>query len=152
MRTGLTVCLIWLFCSSTVWAQEVKRGPDAISYGLAAVNPALGIIQAIRAEDTKCQLAQLGVSAAIGESLAFTMQHFLVSARPCCDGNGMPSAHALSSSLGASWNWKVSWAFSLGTAEARVAAHRHTRTQALAGVGLGLLSEWAGQTIVRCRG
>jgi len=143
--------LVLVLVAAPVFAQEpVNRAADVISWGTAAVNPTIAVVKAFRADQTKCHLGQIAISAALVNSTGLLLQHFVVSPRPCCPGNGRPSLHAGNAGIGASWDWRVSWAFSLVTAEERERARRHTWQQALEGMALGLVSEWAGQHLVRC--
>ncbi len=144
---------------ASVTAQEpVARVPDVASWITAGANTAGAIVEATRSDDAKCRLGQLAVSEAIGLGVAFTLQHVVISARPClgCAPNGMPSAHVTQSLLGSTASAKgLTWGFSIGmaigTAEGRDRAHRHTRAQQAAGFALGSLAEWGGHRIIRCR-
>ncbi len=140
-------------------AQEpVARVPDVASWVTAGANATGAVVDAIRSDDATCRLGQLAISEAIGMGAAFTLQHFIISARPClgCAPNGMPSAHVTQSLIGSTASARgLTWGFSLGmalgTAEGRDRAHRHTRAQQVAGFALGSLAEWTGQRLVRCR-
>ncbi len=153
----VVVLAIWQ--ASLASAQEpVARVPDVASWITAGANAAGAIVEATRSDDAKCRLGQLAVSEAIGLGVAFTLQHVVISARPClgCAPNGMPSAHVTQSLLGSTASAKgLTWGFSIGmavgTAEGRDRAHRHTRTQQAAGFALGSLAEWGGHQLVKCR-
>jgi hypothetical protein len=148
IKALVLVCLL----STPMYAQEPVVGwADAISWGTAAVNPTMALVDALRSDDKACHMWQLVISAGIANSAAFSLQHFVMSPRPCCRGNGWPSAHAANAGVGSSWNWRVSWAFAYATAEERERARRHTWGQALSGAALGMLSELAGQKLLRCR-
>ncbi len=146
--------LVALCCVVPLRAQEpVARVPDVASYATAAVNPAVAVYKAIRSDQPWCHLAQFGVSELIGNGSTFGLKKAIVSARPCagCAPDGMPSGHSMNSVIGVSSNWRVGIYFSLGTAQLRQEAHRHTPWQTVAGLALGGASEWAGQRLVRCR-
>ncbi len=154
-----TAALLIALGAGVLQAQApVSRVPDVVSWATAGANATVAITEAIRSDETKCRLGQLAVSEAIGMGAAFTLQHFIISARPClgCAPNGMPSAHVTQSLLGSTASARgLTWGFSLGmalgTAEGRDRAHRHTRAQQVAGFALGSVAEWAGHQVVRCR-
>jgi membrane-associated phospholipid phosphatase len=145
-----------------VWAQEpVQTVPDYASWVTASANPVIAVVQAFRSEDRWCRLGQLGISGGITTSVGLLGQHFIRSPRPCvgspgCSGNGGPSMHAGLGTLGISRGFHsgmgitFSIAMAVGTAGGRVDAKRHTKTQVMAGLALGSVSEWAGQKLVRC--
>ena len=145
--------LVLVLVAAPVFAQEpVNRAADVISWGTAAVNPIVATVQALRSEDKVCQLGRLAISEGIGNGVTLALKHFIDSPRPClgCDHMGMPSGHSMNAVIGASWNLKVSWTFALGTAQLRRTAHKHTLPQVAAGLGLGALSEFAGQKLLHC--
>jgi len=158
----MMVAALLLLVASTASAQEsVREVPDVISWGTAAVNPALGVWRAIHSGDPQCKLSQLLVSTGIASS-GLLLQHFIRSPRPClgspgCSGNGMPSMHSAYSTIGAlsgsGSGWKnigIGVTFSVGTGVGRRLANRHTTPQVLGGMSLGWLSEFLGQALVRC--
>lgn len=138
--------------------EEVQTWPDAISWGTAAFNPAMAVWRATRSSDPKCRLSQLLVSEGIGNAVAFTLQRFIISPRPClgCRPNGAPSAHSMNSVIGITSGWRVDIGFgvgvgaAIGTAAGRVAARRHTKAQVIEGLLLGAASEWVGRSLVKC--
>jgi len=142
-----TIALV-LLLSAPLCAQDVRPVPDALSWGTAAVNPTVGLVRAFQSEDRACHLKRLAVSGGIA-STGILLQRVIDSPRPCCAGNGMPSLHAAFGSVGSSWSWGFGASFAVGTGGLRVAANRHTRGQAWAGVLLGMGGELASQ-LIRC--
>lgn len=130
----------------------VNSVPDGISYATAAINPAIATWKALHAPDKLCALTKLGISELIGNGVALTVKHFVHSPRPCagCAPDGMPSGHSMNGAIGAfsSGGWGL--AFSVPTPFLRVAAHRHTKTQVLAGTLLGLGADAVGHYLVKC--
>lgn len=134
-------------------AQEVRRVPDVISWGTAAVNPTLAAIDAWRAPDRACRLTKLIILEGIGNGLSLTLKHLIASPRPCagCAPDGFPSGHTVNSAIGLSRNWYLGGAISIGaTASLRVAAHRHTWKQVAAGAAIGLGADAAGH-LMKCQ-
>ena len=158
-RQAVQAALLIGLLACPVSAQEpVNKAADYVSWATAGANATGAIVEAIRSDDTKCHLARLAISEAIGMGAAFTFQHLIVSPRPClgCAPNGWPSAHVTQSVLGSTASAKrLTWGFSVGvavgTAEGRDRAHRHTRAQQAAGMVFGSLAELAGQKLLRCR-
>jgi hypothetical protein len=147
--------ILFLLISSPTYAQEeVNKVPDYISWGTAAVNPTVALVKALRSEDKKCNLGKLAISEIIANTSVLTIQHFVISARPCigCDSHGFPSGHSANSVVGISKNnWYIGITTAWGTGELRRAANRHTIPQILAGWTIGGLSELAGQKLLRCK-
>lgn len=157
MRLRLVILL--LLWPRILCAQEpVVKWADYVSWATAAVNPVWGTIEAARGERPGCHLGQLALSASVGLGTAFTLQHVITSPRPCCPGNGMPSAHATASMLGLSQpsparGFSLRMTVGVGSAGAtavlRPIANRHTKTQAAFGIVLGAGSEAVGH-LLRC--
>lgn len=148
MITRLT--LIALLLASTAHAQEVRPVPDYLSYATAAVNPSIAVWKAMHSEHKVCSLAQLGISEAVGNITTLTMKHFIKSPRPVAElaPDGMPSGHSMNAVLGSmSSGWKVGVSFSVGTALLRKGANRHTTSQVLAGLGIGVGAELSGHLL-----
>lgn len=148
----LSAVLLLLCLQMPTYAQQaVSSGPDWVSYGTAAVNPTIAAASAWRSSDRACRFGQLAISEAVGNVAALTLKHFIVSARPClgCQPDGMPSGHTMNSWIGVS---SSRWGFeaSVATGSLRMAAHRHTALQVLAGTALGLGAEGAGH-LLKCR-
>lgn len=144
-----------LLLSGTLSAQtvEVRSLPDAVSWATAAVNPGVAAYKAIRSPEPKCQLSRLLVAEALGNGPALLLKRFVSSPRPCagCAPDGMPSGHSMNSVIGIdSTGWALGASFAVGTGALRVAAHRHTKTQVVAGLLLGGVAEWASYRIVKC--
>lgn len=152
-RTPLILLGLMLTTATRTRAQAVRPVPDASSYATAAVNPGWVAVEAWRASGRACRFWQLGVSEAIGNSVALLMKAHLTSPRPCagCDPDGMPSGHTLNATIGFSRHWPAGLAFSLGTGALRVAANRHTWAQVSAGAALGAGAELAGRALIHCR-
>jgi membrane-associated phospholipid phosphatase len=149
-----TLALLLLLVAAPCAAQvPVEPWADGLSWGTALVNPTWAVIDAARSGDVKCRLGRLAVSEAIGMGTGVVLKRLIVSPRPClgCVPDGMPSNHTLLSTIGFSSHWQVGLYFTLGTAELRTVAHRHTPTQVAAGALLGLAAEWAGTRLVPCR-
>lgn len=153
MKALALVLLLAVPCA----AQEpVSRPLDIISWGTAAINPAVGIVKAWKSPDPKCQFSRLIVSGST-VGIGFIAQRYIRSPRPCeglpgCQkGNGGPSTHAWAAQVGAG-SWRLQYSIPIGAATPvlRVAAHQHTPWQAGLGMLLGLggeaLSHWA----IRC--
>lgn len=132
-------------------AAQVPVAPiaDWASYGTAIVNPTLAAVDAWRSPARTCRFGQLAISELVGNGVALTLKHFVVSPRPClgCVADGMPSGHTMNSTIGFSSRWKVGVIFSLATAELRTDAHRHTPWQVAAGAALGVGAEAAGHLL-----
>lgn len=147
--------LVALLVATPASAQTpVVPWADVLSYGTAAVNPAVAVYKAARSGDAVCQLSRFGVSEVIGNAVALAVKRWVHSPRPCtgCAPDGMPSGHTMNSAIGfTSSGWQVGLSFTLATAELRTAANRHTQTQVAAGAALGILSELAGHAIVGCK-
>lgn len=142
-----------MFLATPTYAQglPVVKWADWAGYGTAVVNPSIAVYQAFKSDSPKCRLGQLLISEAIGNGTALTVKHFVHSERPCfnCLADGMPSGHSMNGAIGAfSSGWGI--AFALPTPFLRVAAHRHTRTQVVAGTLLGLAADWSGQHLLKC--
>jgi membrane-associated phospholipid phosphatase len=146
------VVLACLFWAASAFAQKpIEPIADWVSYGTFAVNPTIAAVHALQSPNRRCAFERLALSEAIGNGVSLTLKHFIVSPRPClgCVPDGMPSGHTMNSAIGFSTNWQVGLAFTLGTAELRVAAHRHTPWQVLAGAAIGIGAESAGH-LLRC--
>jgi membrane-associated phospholipid phosphatase len=124
---------------------------DWASYGTALVNPVTAAVSALTSHDKVCRLGQLGISELVGNVATLTLKRLIVSPRPClgCAPDGMPSGHTMNSTIGFSSRWKVGVLFSVGTAELRADAHRHTPWQVAAGAAIGVGAEAAGH-LLRC--
>ncbi len=145
--------LVLLLCVPLSAQEPVREVPDVISWGTAAVTPALGVWRATHGPDPMCHLSQLMVSGGLVTS-GLLLQRFITSPRPCasaCSGNGMPSLHSAFAMVGLSSGWRVGIGFSVATPIGRVAANRHTKTQAAAGSLFGLGAELLSQRLVRCQ-
>jgi len=142
----LTVSFM-LAVPSLASAQAVRPVPDVVSYATAAVNPAWAVVDAWHAPNRACRLEQLALSELVGNGLALTLKHFVASPRPClgCAPDGFPSGHTMNSAIGFSRHWQIGLGFTIGTADLRVAAQRHTSKQVAAGAALGVLAEAAGR-------
>ena len=128
------------------------RWADWTSYGTAAVNPAIALVTALRSPSRGCHLWRLGLSELVGNGASLGLKALIRSPRPClgCASDGMPSGHSMNGVIGATargWGWGL--AFAVPTPALRIAAHRHTRSQAVWGTLLGATAEAAGQ-LVRC--
>ncbi len=143
------VCGFIALFGNRINAQAVNRLPDAISWGTAFTNPTLAIVDAIRGPQTKCHLARLALSEAVGNGLTIGLKHLIVSPRPCvgCGVDGFPSGHTMNSTIGFSRDWRVGLSFTLGTAILRHEAHRHTSQQVLAGALVGIGAESIGRLV-----
>jgi membrane-associated phospholipid phosphatase len=153
LMKAVGACAFALALAAPAAAQvPISPAPDVLSYATAVINPALGVVDALRAADRGCRLARLALSEGIGNGLALTLKHFIVSPRPClgCLPDGMPSGHTMNSVIGVSSHWQLGVAFTLETGALRQAAHRHTLPQVLAGAGIGVLSESVGH-LLRCQ-
>lgn len=151
---GLVVALV---VAAPAAAQvAVAPIPDAISYGTAAANPTRVVVDVLRSDgDTPakaCRLAQLAVSEAIGNAVAIALKAIVVAPRPCagCAPDGMPSGHTLNSAIGLQAGGPRAIAFVVATGALRIAAHRHTPTQVVAGAAAGLVADRLGRVVVRC--
>lgn len=136
-----------------VHAQEpVKPWADVTSYGTAMVNPAVAAVEAWRSNDRACRFGRLALSEAIGNGVALTLKHFIVSPRPClgCAPDGFPSGHTANSAIGM---FSSRWGFTatIATGVLRHEANRHTWKQIAAGAALGVGAEAAGH-LIKCRG
>ncbi len=147
MRRLLVVGLLLTGCP--VHAQGVRRVPDVASYATAAINPTWAAVDAWRSPERLCRFERLALSEAIGNGVALTLKHFIVSPRPClaCAPDGFPSGHTMNSAIGLSDHWRMGVGFTVGTAGLRIAARRHTVWQVTAGALLGLSAEAAGRLI-----
>lgn len=145
--------LVALLLVTPVAAQDVRPVPDAVSYLTASVNPTIAAIEAARSSDPWCRLTQLGISELVGNTLVLTLKHAIRSPRPCfgCPSDGMPSGHAMNATIGISFQWTRGAAAAATTAALRSEANRHTKTQLVAGIGVGLLAEYLGH-LVKCEG
>jgi membrane-associated phospholipid phosphatase len=158
-------CVLALALAVPAAAQApVSPAPDVLSYATAAINPALGVIDAVRSEHRGCRLAKLALSEAVGNGLTLAIKHFAVSPRPCvgCAADGMPSGHTMNSAIGVGAPYvhsnrdgvfgyfPIGLSFTVATGALRVAAHRHTWRQVVTGAGLGLAADWSG-SLLRCQ-
>jgi membrane-associated phospholipid phosphatase len=150
MAGSILKTLLWsvvvLLVATSASAQEVRRLPDAVSWGTAAVNPTMAVVQALRSDTPTCRLLQLAISESVGNGLTLTLKHFIRSPRPCvgCPPDGFPSGHTMNATIGLSWNVRLGSGFAGGTGALRIAARRHTPWQVAGGLGLGLLAEGIG--------
>lgn len=149
MRATLT--LLAFFVASVAHAQEVRKVPDVLSWGTAAVNPAVAAVAAWRSPDRGCRLLRLALSEGVGNGLTLALKHTIRGERPCagCAPDGFPSGHTMNSTIGFSSRWGIGLSFTLGTADLRVAARRHTAWQVAAGAAIGIGAEAMGR-LVRC--
>jgi hypothetical protein len=148
----VAVVILLLMLPKPSFAQvPVNPWADAASTVTAAVNPTLSILDAWRSDHRACRLGQLAISEAVANAAALTLQHFIVSARPClgCDRHGMPSEHVAASAPGLLRDPGVGLMFTFATASLRVAAHRHTWPQVVAGAGIGIAADYSGR-LLRC--
>lgn len=144
--------LACLFTPLLVHAQApVQPWADVSSYPTAMVNPATAAIEAWRSNDRACRFGRLALSEAIGNGVALTLKHFIVSPRPClgCVPDGMPSGHTMNSAIGM---FSSRWGFTatIATGVLRHEANRHTWKQIAAGAALGVGAETAG-LLLKCR-
>lgn len=151
MKTILV--LVFVGCASVGQAQEpVKKWADVASYGTAAINPTVGVVEAWRSSSRGCRLGRLALSEAIGNGVTLAMKHWLVSPRPClgCLPDGNPSGHSVNGSIGM---FSSRWGFSasVATGVLRHEANRHTWRQVGAGLAIGAGAEAAG-LLIRCGG
>jgi len=151
----VAVGLLLLLWPRVVFAQApVVQWADWVSYGTAAVNPAIGVVSAWRSDQRWCRLGQIGISELVGNGSTLAIKHFVRSARPCldCPADGMPSGHSMNSVIGVSQydlGLRLGWTFSWGTQQLRGEAHRHTKTQRAAGLLIGAGAEFAGH-LLKC--
>jgi membrane-associated phospholipid phosphatase len=154
VRRLILLTVIWGTLAGAASAQvPVDPAPDVVSYATAAINPALGVIDAWRSEHRGCRLAKLALSEVVGNGLTLAIKRVVVSPRPCvgCAPDGMPSGHTMNSVLGTGTDhWQLGVAFAIATGGLRQAAHRHTLPQVLVGAGIGVLSESLGH-LLRCQ-
>jgi len=152
------VLLVFISAIPLAAQEPVVKWADGFSWGTAIINPVWGVIEAARGERPGCHLAQLAISGAVAIPTAFVLQHVVVSPRPCCAGNGMPSAHATIGMIGLAQpspgrtftlRMTIGFASAGTTAGLRQVANRHTAAQVLAGLALGAGGEVAGQ-LIRC--
>lgn len=147
--------LIVLLCASPASAQsQVRPWADWTSYGTAAINPTIAFVDAWQSSDQPCRLKRLALSEAVGNGLALTLKHFVVSPRPClgCAPDGFPSGHTMNSTIGMSAkNWQFGLGVAVLTGGLRMTANRHTPRQAAAGLFLGLGAEAVGHVLFRCQ-
>ena len=151
-ESALIVTLVLLLASPARAQEPVEKWADYTSWATALANPTIAAVQAARSSDPKCRLGQLALSEAIGNGATLALKHLIVSPRPCvgCAPDGMPSGHTMNSAIGVSSRWQVGLFFTLGTAELRTAANRHTPAQVAAGAALGFVAEWAGHRLLHC--
>lgn len=154
--------VLLLLVPATVAAQEpVVKWADWVSYGTAAVNPAMATYEAFKSETPKCRLGRLALAEGIGNGVALTIKHFVRSERPClgCAPDGMPSSHTMNSFIGidapgpaSGWGVRMGIGIAMGgtTAGLRVVGNRHTPTQVLVGALLGIGAEAASRALVPC--
>jgi len=144
--------LLCLLIASPAAAQvPVSSVPDWASYGTAAANPVAAAAQAWRAPDRGCRFGQLALAEGIGNAAALTLKHFVVSPRPCvgCAPDGFPSGHTTNSFVGVTRDWRYGVLFGVATGGLRMAAHRHTLPQVLAGAAVGIGAD-AASRLLRC--
>lgn len=141
--------LAFVLLPHVLFAQEVNRWADDVSWGTAFINPAISAVQAARSDTPKCQLAQLGVTAGILTAAVVATKHFVTSPRPCagCAPDGWPSGHTAFSGLGAH-GWRYGFEFT--TASLRMLAHRHTAPQVTAGALYAAGATLAGEKLISC--
>lgn len=140
-------------CATPAGAQEaVSPAPDAVSYATAFVNPTVAAIRAVRSDHRWCRFGQLGISELVGNATTLTLKHVVRSPRPCagCGADGFPSGHTMNSVIGVASGWQLGMTFPVSTAGLRMAAHRHTPWQVLAGAAIGGLAEYAGHFVLKC--
>lgn len=130
--------------------QPVQKFPDVVSYGTALINPTVAMVDAWRSPSRGCHFARLALSEAVGNGIALTMKHFIVSPRPClgCAPDGMPSGHTMNSAMGI---FSSQWGFTatIATGVLRHEAKRHTWQQIAMGAAVGVGSEAAGR-LIKC--
>jgi hypothetical protein len=151
------ILAVFLSMPTALSAQEpVVKWADWTSWGTVLVNPIWGTVSAFKTERPGCHLGQLALSSGIGLGTALVLQHVIDSPRPCCPGNGMPSAHATAGMIGLAQPWPAhSYALRLSigfgsagaTAGLRQVAHRHTPPQVVAGLFLGAGAELLSQLV-----
>lgn len=149
---SLRLVVLLLVASPATAQQPVSPVPDALSYGTALVNPAIAAYKAARSSDPMCRLSQLGIAELVGNGTALTLKRLVRSPRPCagCAPDGFPSGHTMNSTIGSiSAGWQVGLTFTAGTGGLRMAAHRHTPWQVLAGAAIGLGADAAGH-LLKC--
>lgn len=144
------VCLLLL--ASPVSAQDVRPVPDVLSYGTAALNPALATWKAWHSADPVCGLSKLAISELVGNGAVLVLKRVIHSPRPCpgCVADGMPSGHSMNGAIGAFSNGGWGFAFTVPTPFLRVEANRHTRKQAVVGTLIGLGADAFGQYVMKC--
>ncbi len=148
MRTLVAIVLL----TATVSAQRfVEPAPDWASYGTALVNPTVAAVEAWRSNDRACRFGRLALSEAVGNATVLILKHGIISERPCfaCEPDGIPSGHTMNSTIGAS-SWRYGFSMTLATGGLRVAAHRHTWQQVVAGAAIGAAADGVGR-LVRCQ-
>jgi hypothetical protein len=161
-KVGLILLLGLSLWPAPVAAQEppppVLKWADYTRWGTALVNPTWGVVEALRSDHRACHLGQLGISLGVGETALLTIQHFVVSPRPClgCNQHGLPSGHTMHSILGIDQASPATrWGARVGVGLASVAAtgilsvvsHRHTVKQVLWGAGVGTGAELTGHLL-----
>lgn len=130
----------------------VNKWADAASYGTALVNPVTAAVVAWRGPDRWCHLERIGLAELIGNVSTIGIKHLVRSERPClgCAPDGMPSGHTMNSFIGyRSFNIGYGIAWGGATGGLRMAAHRHTPWQVLAGAAIGIGSTELGN-LLRC--
>lgn len=152
MKKLLLLCLL---IGAPVQAQTVRKLPDVVSWGTAAVNPTIAAIDAWNSPDRACRLKKLIILEGLGNGLSLTLKHLIASPRPCvgCPPDGFPSGHTMNSAIGLSRNWYVGGAIAIGATgilRSPVAANRHTWKQVAAGAGIGLGVNAAG-LLLKCQ-
>ena len=142
--------LVFVLLPHVLWAQEVNKWANGVSWATAFVNPTVAAVDALKSEQKGCRLARLALSEAIGNGVTIVLKHVIESPRPCvgCAADGFPSGHTANSFIGVS-GWRYGFAFGFTTGQLRRDAHRHTFPQVLAGAAIGIGSEFAGR-VVKC--
>lgn len=155
MRIHTYTLIVLLLAAPAAAQQAVQPVPDALSYGTAAINPAIAAYKALKSSNKPCALSRLAVSELIGNGVSIGIKRWRYghadAVRPClgCDPDGAESGHSMNGAIGAfSSGWGI--AFALPTPFLRVEAHRHTKKQAVLGTLLGLGADALGHVIVRC--
>jgi membrane-associated phospholipid phosphatase len=144
--------LVLLLCVPLSAQQPVQPWADYASYPTAFVNPTVAAVDAWRSSSRACHFGRLALSEAIGNGVTLALKHVIVSPRPCmgfgCQADGMPSGHTMNSAIGM-FSSRYGFTATIATGGLRMAAHRHTWQQVLAGAAVGVGAEAAGR-LVRC--
>lgn len=157
MNALLSAVLV-LLCAVPCAAQDlpVRPVPDWASYGTAMVNPAVAAYNALTSSTPKCKLAQLAIAEAVGNGVTIGLKRWRFgqpdAVRPCagCAPDGDPSGHSMNATIGAfETGWVVGASFSVGTGILRNVANRHTKTQVVKGLLIGVGANAAGR-LLKC--